>query len=156
MCELRTSQPLACVLALAATIVLAAASAASAGPIGMVCTNGTTPASGQRSFDLTARTGTAETPDGNSTLVWSYTVTGQSFQTIGPVLCANQGESVTVHLHNALSERASIVFPGQDAVTTSGGAADGLFTREAASGGDVAYTFTASQPGTYLYESGSD
>jgi hypothetical protein len=156
MCELRTPRQLACVLALAATIVLAAASTASAGPIGMVCTNGTVPANGERSFDLTARTGTAETPDGNSTLVWSYSVTGQSFQTMGPVLCANAGEQVTVHLHNALSESASVVFPGQEGVSTSGGASDGLFTREAAVGGDVTYTFTASQPGTYLYESGTD
>jgi FtsP/CotA-like multicopper oxidase with cupredoxin domain len=31
----------------------------------------------------------------------------------------------------------------------------GLLTREAASGGSVTYTFTASEPGTYLYHSGT-
>ena len=41
-------------------------------------------------------------------------------------------------------------------MTASGGAADGLLTREAAAGGTVSYTFTAASPGTYLYESGSD
>jgi hypothetical protein len=156
MCEIRTFRSLARALALATMVALATAGAASAGPIGMVCTNGTVPSAGQRVFDLTARTGTAETPDGNSTLVWSYAVTGGGFQTPGPVLCANAGEAVTVHLHDSLAESSSIVFPGQHGVSTSGGAADGLFAREAASGGDVTYTFTASQAGTYLYESGTD
>jgi FtsP/CotA-like multicopper oxidase with cupredoxin domain len=157
MCELRTpSRLLRRALVLAAATVMASVASATAGPIGMVCTNGTVPASGQRVFDLTARTGPSETPDGNSTLVWSYSVTGGSFQTPGPVLCVNQGDAVTVHLHNALAENVSIVFPGQEGVGTSGGATDGLFTREAGSTGDVTYTFTAAQPGTYLYESGSD
>lgn len=147
---------LAVVLALAVAGALTSAAAATAGPIGMVCTNGTVPTGGQRVFDLTARSGTAETPDGNSTLVWSYAVTGGGFQTPGPVLCANQGEAITVHLHNALAENASLVFPGQEGVGASGGATDGLFTREANAGGDVTYTFRPTEPGTYLYESGSD
>jgi hypothetical protein len=40
-------------------------------------------------------------------------------------------------------------------VQASGGDA-GVVTREAPPGGTVTYTFTASQPGTYLYESGTD
>jgi hypothetical protein len=114
----------------------------------MICTTGP-------SFDLTANTGYIETPDGNSVLMWSYSPTGGHFQSPGPVLCVTQGQTVTVHLHNTLPEPVSVVFPGQEGVGASGGSA-GLFTREAATGGDVTYTFTAAQPGTYIYESGSD
>jgi hypothetical protein len=114
---------------------------------GIVCTNGTT-------FDLTATPGYIETPDGNSVLMWSYAPTGGQFQSPGPVLCVNQGDSVTVHLHNALTEPVSMVFPGQLGVGGSGTA--GLLADEAPAGGDATYTFTASQPGTYIYESGSD
>ena len=114
----------------------------------MVCTDGPT-------FNLTARAGTMETPDGNSSLMWSYSPTGGHFQTPGPVLCVNEGDTVTVNLHNELPDATSIVFPGQKGVSASGGTA-GLFAREAAAGGDVSYTFTASTPGTYVYESGTD
>jgi FtsP/CotA-like multicopper oxidase with cupredoxin domain len=114
---------------------------------GMVCTAGPT-------FSLTARTGYNETPDGNSILMWSYAVTGGAFQSPGPVLCVTQGDTVTVNLHNTLPEPVSVIFPGQEGVTGTGAA--GLLTAEAPSGGDATYTFVAGQPGTYLYQSGSD
>ncbi|HKD98893.1 MAG TPA: multicopper oxidase domain-containing protein [Micromonosporaceae bacterium] len=125
--------------------------AAAAPPVpryGMICTNGPT-------FNLTANTGYVETPDGNSVLMWSYSPTGGHFQSPGPVMCVAQGQTVTVNLHNTLPEPVSVIFPGQEGVVASGGSA-GMFTREAATGGDVSYTFTAGQPGTYIYESGSD
>jgi hypothetical protein len=137
--------------------VLAAAPAGAA-PTGMVCTNGP-------SFDLVAKPGYVETPDGNSVYMWSYAnqATGGAFQYTGPVLCVNQGATVTVHLHNGLTgpgaEPVSMVFPGQENVSASGGTS-GLFTREAVpaapASADVTYTFKATQPGTYLYESGTD
>ena len=88
--------------------------------------------------------------------MWSYANadTGAAFQEPGPVLCVNEGQTVTVHLHNGLAEPTSIVFPGQEGVSPAG--APPLFAAEAAPGGDVTYTFEASQPGTYLYESGSN
>jgi FtsP/CotA-like multicopper oxidase with cupredoxin domain len=47
------------------------------------------------------------------------------------------------------------VFPGHEGVTAAGGA-PGLLTREApGGGGTVTYTFKASKPGTYLYQSGT-
>jgi FtsP/CotA-like multicopper oxidase with cupredoxin domain len=46
------------------------------------------------------------------------------------------------------------VFPGH-VVTTAGGTADGLLTREAAPGASVSYTFTATNAGTYMYNSGT-
>jgi FtsP/CotA-like multicopper oxidase with cupredoxin domain len=75
----------------------------------------------------------------------------------GPTLIVNQGDTVTVNLRNMLPMPVSIVFPGQSGVTASGGTG-GLITRqiEADNGVSVVtYTFTAGQPGTYLYHSGS-
>src|SRR5499427_1361110 len=125
--------------------------------IGMVCTP---PVSGTHTFNLTANTGYADTPDGNSVFMWSYAnhdaPDNDHFQTPGPVLCVTEGETVVVNLTNTLPEPVSIVFPGQESVTATGGSG-GLFTAEApASGGTVSYSFTAGHPGTYLYQSGSD
>jgi hypothetical protein len=141
-------------LAAVAALLGGAAGSAVAAPTGMTCTDGP-------SFDLVAKPGTIETPDGNDVYMWGYgnQATGGAFQMAGPTLCVVAGQTVTVHLHNGLTgpsaEPTSIVFPGQEGVSGAGGSA-GLFAREAAPGGDVTYTFTASRPGTYLYESGTD
>jgi FtsP/CotA-like multicopper oxidase with cupredoxin domain len=127
--------------------------------IGMVCTPGSV--SGTiHTFDLVANTGYADTPDGNSVFMWSYAnhdaPDNDHFQTPGPVLCVTEGETVVVNLTNTLPEPASIAFPGQTGVTATGGSA-GLLTAQApAGGGTVSYSFTAGNPGTYLYQSGSD
>lgn len=129
--------------------------AAPPGPpeVGMVCTTG---APGTPTFNLETATGYISMPDGNSVLMWSYVPSGGAFQTPGPVLCVNEGDTVTINLTNTLPEPVSIVFPGQAGVTASGGS-PGLFTAEAAaSGGTVSYSFVADEPGTYLYESGSN
>jgi hypothetical protein len=148
------ARPLGAAAVLAAASGLLGPAPAGAAPGGMVCANGTT-------FDLVAKPGNIETPDGNSVYMWGFAnqATGGAFQISGPNLCVIEGATVTVHLHNSLTgpsaEPVSIVFPGQEGVTATGGDA-GLFTREAAPGADVTYTFTASRPGTYLYESGTD
>ena len=126
------------------------AAVAVAGPTGVVCTAGPT-------FDLQTATGHIYTPDGNSVYMWGYT-TG-SFQIPGPVLCVTQGQTITVNLTNNLPEPVSIVFPGQTGVTAtlvSGTSTTGLFTLEADPGSTVRYSFTANEPGTYLYESGTN
>ncbi|WP_460492584.1 multicopper oxidase domain-containing protein [Dactylosporangium cerinum] len=128
--------------------------------IGMVCNPGTVSGT-THTFNLVAKTGYIDTPDGNSVFMWSYANADAPdngrFQSPGPVLCATQGETVVVHLTNNLAESTSIVFPGQDAQVTAAGGAAGLLTTEAAAAtGTVTYTFTAGNPGTYLYESGSD
>jgi FtsP/CotA-like multicopper oxidase with cupredoxin domain len=145
-------------VAVAAIIAaLAIAAPAGAAPTGLVCTDGSlNTGTNTRSFELTARDGTMETPDGNSALMWSYAVTGGSFQTPGPILCANEGETVKVTLSNTLNAPTSIVFPGQKNVTATGDAT-GFFTKEAAANtGAATYTFEAAKPGTYVYESGTD
>src|SRR5215813_7115934 len=104
--------------------------------IGMVCTPGTV-SGNTHTFNLTANTGYADTPDGNSVFMWSYAnhdaPDNDHFQTPGPVLCATQGEDVVVNLTNTLPEPASIVFPGQVGVTATGSA--GLLTAEAPASG---------------------
>jgi len=112
-------------------------------------------------FNLTARTGYISTADGNSVLAWGY-ANGATMQYPGPTLIVNQGETVTVTLTNSLAVPTSLVFPGQSGVSTNsncGGAGTGtgvgLMTCEALPAGTVTYTFTATQPGTYLYHSGT-
>jgi FtsP/CotA-like multicopper oxidase with cupredoxin domain len=127
--------------------------------VGMVCTPGTTSGS-THTFNLTAETGYIDTPDGNSVFMWSYAdhdaPDDDHFQSPGPVLCVTQNQTVEVNLTNNLPEASGILFPGQEQVTASGGSAGLLTTEAAAGGGTVTYSFTASQPGTYLYQSGSD
>src|SRR5215468_6291456 len=151
------------VLALAAGSLFAVATHGSALPagapkIGMVCTPGTV-SGNTHTFNLETKTGYIETPDGNTVFMWSYddpTVDNGHFQSPGPVLCATQGQDIDVVLTNNLPEPASVVFPGQQDMTATGGT-PGLVTTEAApSGGTVTYHFHATDPGTYLYESGSD
>jgi manganese oxidase len=110
-------------------------------------------------FTLTARDGYISTAEGASVYVWSLANGGGPLQYPGPTLIVNQGDAVRVTLNNTLPFPVSLVFPGQQ-VTASGGGA-GLLTREVPAGspsapsGPVIYTFTASQPGTYLYNSGT-
>jgi FtsP/CotA-like multicopper oxidase with cupredoxin domain len=127
--------------------------------IGMVCTPGTL-SGATRTFNVLTNTGYIDTPDGNSVFMWSYAnhdaPDNDHFQEPGPVLCAVQGETVVVNLANTLPEPSSILFPGQEGVTATGGAPGLLTTEASAAGGAVSYRFVAGSPGTYLYESGSD
>lgn len=110
-------------------------------------------------FNLQATEGYISTPDGNSLYMWGYAPNPGSFQMPGPVLCVKDEAVVTVELTNNLPEPVSIVFPGQAGVAASmvsGTGISGLFTLEADTGETVSYTFTASEPGTYLYESGTE
>jgi manganese oxidase len=119
-------------------------------------------------FNLTAKADYISTADGQALWMWGYT-NGVTMQYPGPTLIVNQGDTVTINLTNSLTDingtplantPVSIVFPGQGGVTTSCTAAipvgtAGALTCEAANAQTVSYTFTASQPGTYLYESGT-
>ncbi len=98
--------------------------------------------------------------------MWGYSLGGQSFQHPGPVLCVNQGDTVTVILqNNNLNEDVSIAFPGQEGVLANGALAQPQFngsgtltslTNAAAPGSSVTYQFVASNPGTFIYESGTN
>jgi FtsP/CotA-like multicopper oxidase with cupredoxin domain len=127
---------------------------------GIVCTTGL-------NFSLTAQAGYIQMPDMNTMYMWSYGMSGVGFQHPGPVLCVNQGDTVTVTLINSLpySLSSSIIFPGQEDVLANGVPTQPEFdgtgkltslTRSAPSGGSVTYSFVASRPGTFIYESGTD
>lgn len=143
----------------------------------LVCDFGTVnPVDGAREFALETRDGYIQTPDGNTVYMWGYAKAGGAFQAPGPTLCADQGDTVRVTLTNPADDptlgpttltggipaaTTSIVFPGQSGVTATGGQ-PGLLTNEITQsplGGPadtVTYEFVAAQPGTYLYQSGSD
>jgi FtsP/CotA-like multicopper oxidase with cupredoxin domain len=111
-------------------------------------------------FDLCAKEGTLTLPDATTVPIWGFAIKPTGVDCTdnsvvaklpGPVLDVPQGSSVTITLYNALSENASIVFPGQEDVAPD--------TTGVAPGADNAltpYTFTASQPGTFLYEAGTN
>ena len=131
---------------------------------GMVCASGT-------SFQLRATAGYISTPDGNSLLMWSYandTGGTGAFQFPGPNLCVNQNDTVSITLTNDLPDSVSIIFPGQQDVMADTGGGPVLaqpefvastltsLTNSVAPGGSITYSFVASEPGTYIYESGTE
>jgi hypothetical protein len=148
-------------LALLSVVLLAInqSAAAEAPPgEGIICTNGP-------NFTLTTMTGYIGTPDDNVVYMWGYSEGTSDFQHPSPVLCVNQGETVTVILHNTLPEDVSITFPGQDDVLADGAPAQPQFTAgELTSltnvapkeGGSVTYSFVANHPGSFIYQSGTN
>jgi len=125
-------------------------------------------------FNLVASPANINQPDGNQVYSWGYgcniaTPTAATFvpaaipgancskmQIPGPTLVVTEGQLVTVVLTNGLPTSAgntSILFPGFNVTSTTG--VVGLLTHEAAPGGTVTYTFTASTPGTRAYYSGT-
>jgi FtsP/CotA-like multicopper oxidase with cupredoxin domain len=113
---------------------------------------------GSDSFDLYATSGSVTLPAPTlanpaatqSVTVLGYNLDGTTALTApgGPVLTVNQCDSVSVTLHNTLpmTENTSLLFQGQAMIPDLTGVPSPSGTRT--------YTFTASQPGTYLYEAG--
>jgi FtsP/CotA-like multicopper oxidase with cupredoxin domain len=137
---------------------------ASSPVVGIACTTGTSP---NPTFNLVAGGGHIQMPDMNTMYMWSYSLNGGAFQHPGPVLCVNQGDTVTITLLNQIpnyrgaSIRTSIMFPGQESVLADGlpaqpDLANNSLTKSVASGGTISYSFVASRPGTFIYESGTD
>lgn len=109
---------------------------------------------------LIAKSGYITGSDGRSILIWGLAPmdTGQ-VQYPGPTIRAAQGDVITVHLHNELPFPVSLDFAGQamERVPVFDGAGVLRSTvAEAAPGGLAIYTFTATRPGTFLYQSGTD
>ncbi|MFL6302235.1 MAG: multicopper oxidase domain-containing protein [Candidatus Sulfotelmatobacter sp.] len=151
-------------LAVAAVALLLTASAYAASP-GIQGT----------AFTLTARAAFLTQPDGQAIYSWGYGCTGNTpgaatfapsaisntfcndMQVPGPTLIVTEGVQFTVTLTNALPMGAgntSILFPGLQLKSVSGGVA-GLLTTEAAPNGSVTYTLVANSPGTRAYYSGT-
>ncbi|MFI4912159.1 MAG: multicopper oxidase domain-containing protein [Sedimentisphaeraceae bacterium JB056] len=107
-------------------------------------------------FNLTAKDGYIQTPDGGSYYMFGYALNGGTMQYPGPTIEVNQGDMVTINLTNQLDVATSISFPGQLNVNSTGDQ-NGSITAEAlANGGTAQYTFVADKPGTYLYNSGTN
>jgi FtsP/CotA-like multicopper oxidase with cupredoxin domain len=103
-------------------------------------------------IDLCAKDGTAPLPGGGTVPIWGFGIPSTPGDCAtaapslpGPVISVNQGDTVTIHLGNALPAGHTLQFeiPG---VQFDPGPVDGSQ--------DI--TFTASDPGTYLYQSGGD
>jgi FtsP/CotA-like multicopper oxidase with cupredoxin domain len=146
-----------------------AAATQSSNPSGIACTTdsggGTNP-----TFNLTTKAGYINLPDGTTAYMWGFSEGSRPFQHPGPVLCVNEGDTVTVILKNSFTSTSpksapavSIIFPGQENVLADGAPSQPVFGGTTLTslakpaqpdGGTVTYSFVASKPGTYLYESG--
>lgn len=131
---------------------------------GLMCEPGDLGAA-QANFAFSTGTGHVSMPDGNVVFSWGYSTGTHAFQLPGPVLCVRQNQKVTITLTNTLDEDTSLVFPGQDNVLADGvpsvpqlenDRVTSLAQVAGPKGGQVTYSFTATKPGTYLYESGTD
>jgi len=127
-------------------------------------------------FNLVAQPAYLTQPDGKMIYSWGFgcdpaataapsflpsAISGafcNSMQVPGPTMIVHEGDTVTVHLKNALPLSAgntSILFPGFTLTSTCPAGQKGVLTCEAAPGGTVTYTFVASTPGTRAYYSGT-
>lgn len=145
-------------LSLSLAVTKTVPASAQAASDGIVCTNGP-------SFTLTSQTGYIGTPDGNVVFMWGLSSGSDPFQYPGPVLCVNEGDTVTIVLNNTLNRKISLIFPGQDNVLANGqpdgpefvsGNLTSLAKTAAANNGSVTYSFVASHPGTFVYQSGTE
>jgi FtsP/CotA-like multicopper oxidase with cupredoxin domain len=134
-------------------------------PGGIACT--VDPGGGKfPTFNLTTGVGYVNVSDGNTVFMWGFSESGKPFQYPGPILCVNEGDTVTIRLQNTLpDDDVSIIFPGHEAVLADGAPAQPQFiganlvsltNMAARGGGSVTYSFVASKPGTYVYESGTE
>ncbi|HSB21249.1 MAG TPA: multicopper oxidase domain-containing protein, partial [Anaeromyxobacteraceae bacterium] len=103
-------------------------------------------------FDLWAKPGSLTLPGAAAPVpVWGYSGTAAGAAAVpGPVLVVNEGDVVTVNLHNLLTEPTALLFKGIDMVPDLAGAAASDGTLETLK----TYTFTAGAPGAFLYEAG--
>ncbi|MEQ1686123.1 MAG: multicopper oxidase domain-containing protein [Burkholderiaceae bacterium] len=111
-----------------------------------------------RDFTLNASEGYISAADGVQIYMWGYGegATGL-MQFSGPTLKVRAGETVRVTLTNRLPVTTSLLFPGQvlSANIPAGTTNNNLLTTQVLPARTATYTFIASNPGTYLYQSGT-
>ncbi|HEY2672373.1 MAG TPA: multicopper oxidase domain-containing protein [Rugosimonospora sp.] len=98
--------------------------------------------------ELWAKTGSVVLPGAAGPVpIWGFASTsGAPASAPGPVLVVDQGDQVTINVHNGLSGNLSLALPEVTGLPTD--------RTGAAPGATASYTFTATRPGTYLYEAG--
>jgi FtsP/CotA-like multicopper oxidase with cupredoxin domain len=100
-----------------------------------------------RTCEFWAKEGPLTLVDGATVPIWGFSDsdTGPA-QLPGPMIIANEGETIEVIFHNAMSaETVSMQFGGQALAPDLAGIAPG---------GTTTYSFTAVAPGTFRYEAG--
>lgn len=108
--------------------------------------------------NLWAKQGNIKFPGGVQVPFWGFaTAAGGEPQLPGPLIRANVGDTLKINLHNNLNDFVSLIFPGQDfiPVPVKENGAIVSYNTHAFPGGSVSYTFTATRPGIFLYESGT-
>ncbi len=107
-------------------------------------------------IDLCALEGSLTMPDAVTIPIWGFGVPSipgdcstATASLPGPELTVNEGDDVTINVTNALPTGHTIAFEAPGVSFDPG-------PNEAAPGDSVTLTFTASEPGTYLYQSGGD
>lgn len=113
------------------------------------------------SVTLCAKTGSVTMPDAAVVPIWGFGLAPSGDCSAvtptlpGPLLEVDVGDVVTVTLDvdAGFPERVSLSFPGQDTLPGQSVALDGV---GAAPGSTKTYTFTASRPGTFRYEAGTN
>jgi hypothetical protein len=117
-------------------------------PAGPLRQTGCTITGTAASCDLWAKPGQVVLPGASTAVpVWGFAgSSGGAAGATGPVLVVDAGDKVTVTLHNGLSGNVSLAVPSVTGLPPD--------TTGAAPGASKTYTFTASRPGTYLYEAG--
>lgn len=116
-------------------------------------------------FNLYAFPFNMNLPEGTSLYMWGFGdmdggagathTAGNGYglpQYPGPTLIVTENDTVTINLENfGVPQPVSIVVTGHD--LNSAGGSPGLVTDAANVGESVTYTFTAPEPGTYIYHS---
>lgn len=108
--------------------------------------------------NLWAKQGNIKFPDGVEVPFWGFVAAaGREPQLPGPLIRANAGDTLKINLHNNLNDFVSLIFPGQDfiPVPVKENGVIVSYNTHAFPGGSVSYTFTATRPGIFLYESGT-
>ncbi len=107
--------------------------------------------------DLYAITGTTSMLGGAPINIWGFSTTGAAGTATapGPLLVVNQGDTVTVTLHNQIAgQNVSLAFPGQPTTAFTAGLSTQAEEAGVATGATATYTFTAGRAGTFIYEAG--
>jgi hypothetical protein len=117
-------------------------------PAGPLRQTGCTITGTDATCDLWAKTGQLVLPGSAAPVaIWGFAGTAAgAAATPGPVLVVDQGDSVTLTVHNALADNLSLAVPAQTGLAPD--------TSGAAPGGTKTYRFTARRAGTYRYEAG--
>lgn len=139
------------VVALAAIVAALVSSGSEAAPAREEVTSAKSVSAAAVTINLCADENTLPLPGPTTVNIWGFSLdtgSGCGPATLpGPVLDVNEDDVVTVNLQNNLSEPVSIVFPGQDLIPNA---------VVVPAGGSGSYEFTADDPGTYLYEAGTN